>query len=94
MRQVSIVRCAIVDPHDNFITNKQHHGCGIRGAPPKASQMFPADHPFHIANFRAYWLSRFAGTVALSAMSIIIGWQVYSIARDVHHLSIKEAASR
>jgi MFS family permease len=53
--------------------------------------MFPADHPFRIANFRAYWLSRFAGTVALSAMSIIIGWQVYSIARDVHHLSIKES---
>lgn len=53
--------------------------------------MFPPDHPFRIANFRAYWLSRFTGTVALSAMSIIIGWQVYSLARDVHHLSIKEA---
>ena len=29
--------------------------------------MFPADHPFRIANFRAYWLSRFTGTIALSA---------------------------
>lgn len=53
--------------------------------------MFPAGHPFRIANFRAYWLSRFAGTVALSAMAIIIGWQVYGIARDVHHLSIRES---
>ena len=44
--------------------------------------MFPADHPFRIANFRAYWLSRFTGTVALSAMSIVIGWQVYNIARE------------
>jgi MFS family permease len=53
--------------------------------------MFPAGHPFRIANFRAYWLSRFTSTIALSAMAIIIGWQVYGIARDVHHLGIKEA---
>lgn len=52
--------------------------------------MFPADHPFRIANFRAYWLSRFAGTVALSAMSIIIGWQVYGIARET--MDIRQAA--
>jgi len=54
--------------------------------------MFPADHPFRIANFRAYWLSRFASTVAQGSMTVIIGWQVYAIARDVHHLSIKEAS--
>lgn len=51
--------------------------------------MFPADHPFRIANFRAYWLSRFTSTVALSAMSIIIGWQVYGIARQT--MGIREA---
>jgi MFS family permease len=50
--------------------------------------VFPADHPFRIANFRAYWLSRFAGTVALSAMSIVIGWQVYNFARDPHGLNL------
>lgn len=54
--------------------------------------MFPAGHPFRIANFRAYWLSRFASTVAQGIMTVIIGWQVYAIARDVHHLSIKEAS--
>jgi MFS family permease len=46
--------------------------------------------PFRIANFRAYWLSRFCGTVALSAMSIIIGWQVYNLARQT--MDIREAA--
>jgi MFS family permease len=51
--------------------------------------MFPAGHPFRIANFRAYWLSRFTGTVALSAMSIVIGWQVYNIARET--MDIREA---
>lgn len=52
--------------------------------------MFPADHPFRIANFRAYWLSRFAGTIAVSAMSIVIGWQVYNLARET--MDIREAA--
>jgi MFS family permease len=47
-------------------------------------------HPLRIANFRAYWVSRFCGTVALSAMGIIIGWQVYGLARET--MSIREAA--
>ena len=55
--------------------------------------MFPADHPFRIANFRAYWLSRLAGTIALSAQGIIIGWQVYGLAREQLHYSIERSAS-
>ena len=47
-------------------------------------------HPFRIANFRAYWLSRFSGTIAISAQAIIIGWQVYGIARQT--MDIREAA--
>ena len=45
-------------------------------------------HPLRIANFRAYWLSRFAGTLGISAQAIILGWQVYGIARqtmDIRH---------
>ena len=49
-----------------------------------------ATHPLRIANFRAYWLSRFAGTIALSAQGIIIGWQVYGLARQT--MPINEAA--
>lgn len=47
-------------------------------------------HPLRIANFRAYSLSRFAGTIAVSAQAIIIGWQVYGIARET--MEIREAA--
>lgn len=47
-------------------------------------------HPLRIANFRAYWLSRFAGTIAISAQAIIIGWQVYSLARQT--MDIRQAA--
>ena len=39
-------------------------------------------HPFRVANFRAYWLSRLSMTLAQYAMLLIIGWQTYNIARD------------
>ncbi len=38
--------------------------------------------PLRIRAFRAYWLARLAGTVAQMAMVIVIGWQVYDIARQ------------
>lgn len=42
----------------------------------------PAPHPFRIADFRHYWLARLSATLAQSAMMLIIGWQVYNIARE------------
>ena len=50
-------------------------------------------HPLSIPEFRAYWLSRLAGTIALSAQGIIIGWQVYGLAREQLGYSIERAAS-
>lgn len=47
-------------------------------------------HPLRIANFRAYWLARFSGTIAISAQAIIIGWQVYGLARQT--MDIRDAA--
>ena len=47
-------------------------------------------HPFAVANFRAYWVARFAATLGQMAMVIVIGWQVYDIARQT--MTIKEAA--
>lgn len=52
--------------------------------------MAAAVHPFRIANFRAYWASRLAGTIAMSAQGIVIGWQVYGIARET--MDIRQAA--
>jgi len=49
-----------------------------------------APHPFTIHNFRAYWLARFSTTLAQTAMVIVIGWQVYDIARET--MGIKAAA--
>ena len=48
--------------------------------------------PLKIPAFRAYWVARFAATIAQMAMVIVIGWQVYDIARDT--MPVKEAALR
>ena len=46
--------------------------------------------PLRIPDYRAFWLSRLATTIAQMAMVIVIGWQVYDIARET--MGIREAA--
>jgi MFS family permease len=46
--------------------------------------------PLRIADFRAYWLARLTATIAQMAMVIVIGWQVYDIARQT--MSVGDAA--
>ena len=46
--------------------------------------------PLRIPAFRAYWLARLASTIAQMAMVIVIGWQVYDIARQT--MSVGDAA--
>ena len=41
--------------------------------------LFP--EPLRIPAFRAYWLARWTSTIGQLAMVIVIGWQVYDIAR-------------
>jgi len=48
--------------------------------------------PLLIPAFRAYWIARLAATIAQTAMVIVIGWQVYDIARET--MSIQAAALR
>lgn len=49
-------------------------------------------HPFSIPAFRTYWLSRFMAVIATMSMVVIIGWQVYDIARSDYGMSPKVAA--
>lgn len=39
-------------------------------------------HPLRIPAFRAYFIARFCNTVAQSGMTLILGWQVYNLARE------------
>ena len=50
-----------------------------------------APHPLAIPDFRFYWTARVASTVAQMARVIVIGWQVYDIARD-SGMGLKEAS--
>ena len=46
--------------------------------------------PLRIPAFRAYWIARLTATIAQMAMVIVIGWQVYDIARET--MNIRDAA--
>jgi len=37
--------------------------------------------PFSFPSYRYYWLARFSSTLALNGMVVVIGWQVYDVAR-------------
>ncbi|MEQ1687287.1 MAG: MFS transporter [Sphingopyxis sp.] len=49
-------------------------------------------HPLAIADYRTYWVSRFAAVMATMAMVVIIGWQVYDLARSDYGMTPREAA--
>jgi MFS family permease len=46
--------------------------------------------PLRIPDFRAFWLARLTTTIGQMAMVIVIGWQVYDIARET--MDIRAAA--
>jgi len=52
--------------------------------------MATSQHPLKIPAYRYYWLARFSSTLALNGMVVVIGWQVYDVARRT--MSPREAA--
>jgi MFS family permease len=48
--------------------------------------------PLRLPAFRYFWLARLTSTIGQMAMVIVIGWQVYDIARET--MGLKEAALR
>ena len=61
-------------------------------APPSQPNVSILPEPLRIAQFRYFWLARLTWTIGSLAMVIVIGWQVYDIAR--HTMGLKEAAFR
>jgi MFS family permease len=62
----------------------------LRPRSERAKRPGMASHPFAVPNFRAYWVARLAATLGQMAMVIVIGWQVYDIARQT--MTVKEAS--
>jgi len=48
--------------------------------------------PLHIRDFRLLWLSRFSSVIGTVGMVVIIGYQLYDVARGDYGMSISQAA--
>ena len=49
-------------------------------------------HPFGIPDYRRFWLTRLCSFFAASAVAVVLGWQVYDLARAEYAMSRGEAA--
>ena len=54
--------------------------------------MLSFPEPLRIPDFRLYWIARFAAVLATMGMVVIIGYQVYDVARSDYGMSIREAS--
>jgi MFS family permease len=48
--------------------------------------------PAHIPDYRRFWLTRFCSWLAGGGMAVIIGYQLYDVARQDYHMSIAQAS--
>lgn len=48
--------------------------------------------PLHIGDYRRYWLARFMGVFATMSMVVLLGYQLYAVARDDYGMSVAEAS--
>lgn len=48
--------------------------------------------PLAIPDYRKFWLARFAAVIATNGMVVIIGYQLYDVARSQYGMSITEAS--
>src|SRR5687767_4783149 len=54
--------------------------------------MLSFPEPLRIPDFRLYWIARFSAVLATMGMVVIIGYQVYDVARADYGMSIRDAA--
>jgi MFS family permease len=54
--------------------------------------MTPAPSPLSIPDFRYFWIARFTAVLATMGMVVVIGWQVYDLARSDYGMTPREAA--
>jgi MFS family permease len=48
--------------------------------------------PLHIGDYRRYWLARFMAVFATMSMVVLLGYQLYAVARDDYAMSVAEAS--
>lgn len=50
------------------------------------------DLPLKIADYRRFWLARFASVMATSGMVVVLGYQLYDLARAAYGFSVAQAS--
>jgi MFS family permease len=53
---------------------------------------FSPNNPLSYPEFRLFWIARFCAVMATMAMVVVLGWQVYDVARGQYGMSVKEAS--
>ncbi|MFN3401944.1 MAG: hypothetical protein ACK4Z4_16510, partial [Ferrovibrio sp.] len=48
--------------------------------------------PLAIPDYRRFWIARFFSVVATSGMVVILGYQLYDVARSAYDMPISQAA--
>ncbi|HEV2569523.1 MFS transporter [Sphingomonas sp.] len=48
--------------------------------------------PLAIPDYRYFWIARFSAVLATTAMVVVIGWQLYDVARADYGMSVRDAA--
>jgi MFS family permease len=49
-------------------------------------------HPYQIRDYRLFWVARFCGVIATLSMVVVLGWQVYDVARSDYGMDRSTAA--
>ena len=50
------------------------------------------NHPLGYRDYRLFWLARFCGVIATMSLVVVLGWQVYDVARSDYGMSRSTAA--
>ena len=66
---------------DQALPARRSRGCRARRGLARRRAVSLLPEPLKIPAFRDFWLARLTSTIAQMAMVIVIGWQVYDIAR-------------
>ncbi|WP_059150222.1 MFS transporter [Novosphingobium barchaimii] len=68
------------------------HGVSLPPSPPVAEPDTQPTSPLAIADYRRFWLARFFAVLATTGTVVIIGYQVYDVARSDYAMSMSQAA--
>ena len=60
--------------------------------PTSEQRTSPPTSPLAIPDYRRFWLARFAAVIATNGMVVIIGYQLYDVARSEYAMTISQAS--